>query len=270
MPAADLINPDASMWHWLAFDLRRYRLARGASAQQVADIMECSRSQVSNCEAMKRQPAEVELKRLDAAWRTNGHFVRIFKYARRNHDPNWYTEHLHYEERARSLRIWEPLKIPGLLQTPEYARVAIATEGWDDVDGAVSERMSRQAVLTRKNPPRMLVILDEGVIDRPVGGAEVMREQLRRLLEVSALPGVTLRVAPRRMGYHPGLAGAFKVMECVPEGDVTYTEASEGGRVVLDGGDVQKFVVRFEEIGADAMSRPESRDLIKRVMEATV
>jgi transcriptional regulator with XRE-family HTH domain len=267
MPAADLINPDASMWHWLAVDLRRYRLAKGVGAAEVAGIMECSRSQVSNYEAMKRQPAEDELKRLDTEWRTNGHFVRIFRYARRNHDPSWYTEHLHYEERARSLRIWEPLKVPGLLQTPEYARVAIETEGSADVDAGVSGRMARQRVLTRPTPPRMLVILDEGVIDRPVGGAEVMREQLRRLLELSALPDVTLRIAPRRMGYHLGLAGAFKIMNCVPEGDIAYTEATEGGRLVLDGGDVQRFVVRFDEIGADAMSRSESRGMIERVVE---
>jgi len=268
MPAADLINPDASMWHWLAYDLRRYRLSKGVSAAEVARVMGCSRSQVSNCEAMKRQPSEPELNRLDSAWRTNGHFARIYRYARRNHDPNWYVEHLHYEERAHSLRIWEPLMVPGLLQIPEYARVAIATEGWDDVDGAVSERMSRQAILARKSPPRMLVLLDEGVIDRPVGGAEIMRAQLSRLLEISTQPNVNLRVAPRKLGYHLGLAGAFKIINCAPEGDVAYTEASEGGRLVLDGGDVQKFVVRFDEIGADSAPRSESRDLIKRVLEA--
>lgn len=267
MAQADHINPDESLWHWLAVDLRRYRLARRETVQAVSDIMGTNRENVSSMEAMRRPPNEDHLIRLDAAWQTDGHFVRILKYARRNHDPNWYVEHLHYEERAKSLRLWEPLKIPGLLQTPEYARAAISTEGSTDVDAAVTARMARQSVLTRKDPPRMLVLLDESVVDRPVGGPKVMREQLRRLLEVSALPNVTLRVAPRRIGYHRGLAGAFKIMTCVPEGDVAYTEASEGGRVVLDGGDVQKFVVRFEEIGADAMPRTESRDLINRAME---
>lgn len=268
MPTADLISPDASMWHWLAYDLRRYRLAKGANAADVADIMECSRPQVSNFEAMKRQPAEAHLKRLDAAWQTSGHFCRIFRFARRNHDPSWYEEHLHYEVRAGVLRIWEPNKVPGLLQTSEYARIAIATEGSPDVPVAVKARMARQTVLTRKVPPRMHVLLDEGVIDRPVGDAGIMREQLGRLLEVSALPGVNLRIIPRKIGYHRGLAGAFKIMTCRPEGDVAYTEASEGGRVVLDPSDVEKFVIRFDEMGADAAPRSESRDMITQVMES--
>lgn len=267
MPAADLINPDASMWHWLAYDLRRYRLARGDSAAEVARIMGCSRSQVSNCEALKRRPSEAELKRLDDAWGTGGHFVRIFKYARRNHDPNWFVEHLHYEERAHTLRLFEPLIIPGLLQTAEYAGVAISAEGSADVERAVKTRMARQAILTKKAPPRLTVLLDECVIDRPAGGPDVMRAQLARLLEVSNLPNVTIRIFPRSAGYHLGLTGAFKVMGCDPEGDVAYTEASEGGRLVLDGTDVRRAAVRFEEIGADALGRTASRDLIRQAME---
>lgn len=267
MPAADLINPDASMWHWLAYDLRRYRLARQVSVTEAASIMQCSRPQVSNCEAMKRRPDPDQLKRLDDAWRTNGHFSRIFRYARGNHDPNWFMESLHYMERARSMRIFEPMVVPGLLQTPEYAQIAISMEGSADVDRAVKARMARQSTLTRKNPPRITFLLDECVIDRPVGGPEAMRRQLERILEISQLPNVIIRVVPRRVGYHLGVDGALKIMECEPEGYVAYAEASEGGRLVLDGADVRRFVVRFEEIGADALPRLESRELIQQVME---
>lgn len=268
MPAADRINPDASLWHWLAYDLRRYRLARGESATKVAGIMGCSRAHVSNFEAMNRRPSEKNLKPLDGAWRTNGHFVRIFTFARRDHNPNWYVEHLHYEARAHTVRIFEPLKVPGLLQTEDYARVAISTEGNADVDQAVAERMARQAIMNKNPPPRMSVLLDECVIDRPVGGREIMRAQLARLLEISRLPNVTIRVAPRSIGFHLGLAGAFKLMGCDPEGDVGYTEACEGGRLILDNGEARRLVVRFEEVGADALSRSASRDLIQRAMEA--
>jgi transcriptional regulator with XRE-family HTH domain len=264
VPAADLINPDASMWHWLAYDLRRYRLARKASAAEVATIMRCSRPQVSNYEAMKRRPELDQMKRLDEAWRTSGHFARIFRYARGNHDPNWFVEHLHYEQRARAIRLFEPLIVPGLLQTPDYARVAISTEGSTDVERDVKARMTRQAILTRT---RLIVLLDECVIDRPVGGPSIMREQLVRLLEISQFPNVIIQIAPRRVGFHLGMAGAFKIMECEPEGDVAYTEASEGGRLALDHADVQKFVVRFEEIGADSLPRSESREMIQRAME---
>ncbi|GAA4631945.1 hypothetical protein GCM10023196_063330 [Actinoallomurus vinaceus] len=195
------------------------------------------------------------------------HFVRLFTFAQEGHDPNWFREHLLYEARAYALRIFEPLIIPGLLQTEDYARVAIATEGSGDPEADLKLRMDRQRILTRKNPPRLHVLLDEGVLDRPVGGAKVMREQLARLLEVSEQPDVVVRVYPRSAGYYLGLTGAFKIMSCDPEGDIAYTEAAEGGRLVLDGPGVRRFVVRFDEIGADCLSRSASRDLIKRVME---
>jgi transcriptional regulator with XRE-family HTH domain len=267
MPAADRINPDASLWHWLAYDLRRYRLARGESATKVAGIMGCSRAHVSNFEAMNRRPSEKNLKPLDGAWRTNGHFVRIFTFARRDHNPNWYVEHLHYEARAHTVRMFEGLTVPGLLQTEDYARVAISAEGDADVDKAVADRMARQAILTRNPPTRLSFLLDECVIDRPVGGPAVMRAQLARLLELSSLPNVTIRIVPRDLGYHLGLSGSFKVMGCDPEGDVGYSEACEGGRLILDNGEARRLVVRFEEIGADALSRSASRDVIQRAME---
>lgn len=268
MPAADHINPDESLWHWLAYDLRRYRVARGETVTAVARIMETSREAVSSMEAMRRSPNKHHLRRIDDAWQTGKHFSRILNFARRNHDTNWFTEHLIYEERADTIKTFEPLVVPGLLQTEDYARVTIGTEGSSDVDRAVKIRLARQERLTRAKPPRLYVLLDECVIDRPVGGPEVMRAQLARLLEFSRLPNVTLRVVRRGTGYHLGLRGAFKIMTVRPEGDVAYTEASEGGRLELDSAAVRRAVLRFDEIGADALNRAESRNLLERVRES--
>jgi transcriptional regulator with XRE-family HTH domain len=265
---ADSINPDASLWHWLAFDLRRYRQARKQSVTEVGRIMGVARTSVSNFEAMRRRPDVDHMKRLDATWLTGGHFLRLLTFARLNHDPNWFKEHLLYEARARVLRIFEPLIVPGLFQTEDYARTVLVAEGAEDVATDLQIRITRQEILHRKNPPRVHVLLDEGVIDRQVGGPSIMRDQLTHLLAVSEPGGpVTVRAVPRSAGYHRGLKGAFKIMTCDPEGDIAYTEASEGGRLVLDGTGVARFVTRFDEIGADALSRSTSRDLIKRVME---
>ncbi|MEV5704695.1 helix-turn-helix transcriptional regulator [Actinoallomurus sp. NPDC052274] len=271
MSAADHINPDASLWHWLAFDLRRYRQARKQSVTEVGRVMGVARTSVSNFEAMRRRPDVDHLKRLDAAWRTGGHFLRLLTFARLNHDPNWFKEHLFYEARARMLRIFEPLIIPGLLQTEDYARLAIVAEAGgasEKTEADLKLRMDRQGLLTRKDPPRLHVLLDEGVLDRPVGGPDIMRRQLARLLEVSELPNIVLRVRPRSAGYHVGLMGAFKIMTCAPEGEVAYTEAAEGGRLVLDGTGVARFVTRFDDIGAECLSRSASREMLKRAMEA--
>lgn len=265
---ADHINPDESLWHWMAFDLRQYRQTRGASLTDVGAIMGVARQSVSNFEAMRRRPGVEHVKPLDATWKTNGHFLRLLTFARLNHDPNWFREHIELEARALTLKIFEPLVVPGLLQTPDYARVALAAGSAPDIERALEARLARQEILTRPNPPRTWALLDEGVIDRPVGGPKVMRAQLAHLLEMSELPQVVLRILPRTAGYHVGLDGGFKIMLVSPEGEVAYTEAAEGGRLVLDGSGVQRFALRFDQIGADALGRAGSRELITQVMES--
>lgn len=267
MSLAEYINPDESLWHWLAYDLRKYRQARNKSLTEVGRIMGVARQSVSNFEAMRRRPDVAHVKPLDIAWHTNGHFLRLLTFARLNHDPNWFREHIEYEARARVLKIFEPLVIPGLLQTEDYARVVLTAVPGADVEASLQARIARQAVWGGPNPPRAWILLDECVLDRPVGGPEVMRAQLARLLEMSELANVTLRVFPRSLGYHRGLTGAFKIISCDPEGDIAYTEAAEGGRLVLDGAGVRRFSVRFDEIGADALGRAASRELITSTME---
>jgi hypothetical protein len=87
-----------------------------------------------------------------------------------------------------------------------------------------------------------------------------------RLLEVSDLPNATVRVVPRDAGAHVGLGGAFKIMT-VTEGNVAYVEATGGGRLVMDAAEVRSFDVKYEQIGADALSRSSSRSLIADIME---
>lgn len=269
------MDPMSSMWAWLAYDLRRYRQSRGETLAAAGSAMGVSPQTFSNYEATFRRPDLKGVKALDKAWNTLGHFTRIFTYAQTAHVPDWFREHLEYEARARILRIWEPLVVPGLLQNEEYARTVFKVEGANDerandVEADVRVRMARQELLSRKSPPRVHVLLDEGVLDRPVGGPKIMRAQLAHLLEVSQLPNVNLRVHPRSDGYHRGLAGPFKIMTCDPEGDVAYTEAAEGGRLVLDSAGVRRFAARFDDIGAEALGRTATRELIKRVMEVMI
>lgn len=269
MPGVESLDPQASLWDFLAYELRKHRLQQGASLEAAGRLVNISASAFSNFEAGRRHPDLKRLARLDEVWETDGHFVRIATFARQGHDPNWFAEHLEYEARASALRIFEPLIVPGLLQTEDYARAVITAENdGGDVEGAVRQRMARQGILTKKNPPRLNVVLDEGVLDRPVGGPAVMRAQLVRLLEVSQMPNAVLCVVPRLGGYHPGLAGAFKVMTVEGGGDIAYTEAAEGGRLVLDGPGVHRFTLRYEGIGADALPRSTSRDVIRQAMES--
>ncbi|GAA2106677.1 DUF5753 domain-containing protein [Actinomadura alba] len=117
------------------------------------------------------------------------------------------------------------------------------------------------------DPPQLFVLLFEGLLEIPVGGPEVMRAQLKRLLEASESPNIVIRVVPKAAGAHPGLDGAFMVLS-VDTGDVGYVEAPGGGRLVPSAPEMRSFLLRYERIGQEALPVNLSRDLIRRAVEA--
>ncbi len=266
MAEREHLDPYNSMWDWISFDLRSWRDAHGLSLTQLGKIMGVDRTTVSNMEAGRRRLQEHHAKTLDRVWETNGHFGRLHHWARSGHDPDWYRQHTDLESRATLLRIFELSVVPGLLQTPDYARALLLAAPSGDVDAGVNARLARQRTLSKTEPPSLWVILDQSVIDRWVGGPEVMRGQLEHLLQLADLPNVVLRVVSRQAGAHLGLEGAFKIMT-VNRAETVYTEASEGGRLIRDPAEVDTFRTRFDLIGAKALPEHMSALLIKEVME---
>jgi transcriptional regulator with XRE-family HTH domain len=256
------------MWAWLAHDLRFYRNQRGLSGDSVAKLINCARSSLSRLENGEAKLDEGQAAALDERWQTGGHFGTILWYARLGHDPNWFKQHLDIESEASVIKVFEALVIPGLLQTPEYAYQLIAAGGPPDIDELLEERLSRQSVLNREPPPVLWVLLTENALDWPVGDAEVMRKQLAYLLEVSERPNIGIRVVPRSARAHFGLDGSFKIMSG-DYGDIAYTESPGGGRLVPSASEVRSYVLRYDRIGQKALPEDLSRDLIKKVMEAT-
>lgn len=160
----------------------------------------------------------------------------------RFHDilPGWFSMHVSLEGAASLIRQYEPHFIPGLLQTEEYARGvlrsgAIGQTRPEDTERHVALRMQRQDLLTRKDAPRLWVVMDETVLRRPVGGPEVMRAQIEKLLDATTLPHVTLQVAEFSAGPHPGTYGPFVLFRFpMPElPDMVYSEYLTGA-VYLD------------------------------------
>jgi transcriptional regulator with XRE-family HTH domain len=256
------------MWAWLAYDLRFYREKHKLSGEAFGKIIGAVRSTVSRMEYGDLKIDEKQAKAIDDHLDTGGHFLRLLTYAKLGHHPDWFKEHLGYETRASLLRIFELSLVPGLLQTEEYAHALFKSAGERDIDAQLAQRMSRQTILTRDPPPSLWILLDEQVLRRAIGGPRVMRAQLARLLEVADQPDVILRVIPASTGYHLGLEGStFKILT-VAEGDVAYTEATGGGRLILGTDEVRSFALRYDRIGAKALPEDPSRSLIAQVMEA--
>nr|WP_306432929.1 helix-turn-helix transcriptional regulator [Streptomyces harenosi] len=160
----------------------------------------------------------------------------------RFHDilPGWFSMYVSLEGAASLIRSYDPHFVPGLLQTEEYAR-GVLTSGAigqtrpDDIERHVALRMRRQELLTREDAPRLWAVMDETALRRPVGGPEVMRDQIDKLLEATKLPHVTLQVAQFATGPHPGTYGPFVLFRfAMPElPDMVYSEYLTGA-VYLD------------------------------------
>src|SRR5262249_14551798 len=120
-----------------------------------------------------------------------------------------------YEASASIIRQFEPLVMPGLLQTEEYTRAVLNLHEIpaDKADLYVASRRERQELLDREDPPEFFFIIDESVLLRSIGGKSVMQRQLQHLLRLARYPRVTIQVLPFSIGVHPGLRGPFVLLE---------------------------------------------------------
>jgi transcriptional regulator with XRE-family HTH domain len=146
-------DPMTSMWAWMAHDLRLYRMRHQLTQEELGQVLGCVKSTVSRLESAQLQLDAKQSAKLDTLWNTHGHFTRLLEYARRAHDPDWIKQHADFEARATEIKSFEALLIPGLLQTPEYTRELFRTAGSDNIDERVEERMRRQEILARSDPP---------------------------------------------------------------------------------------------------------------------
>jgi transcriptional regulator with XRE-family HTH domain len=187
--------------------------------------------------------------------------------------PRWFRTYVDLESAATLIRTYEGQFIPGLLQTDDYIRAVIGgaqlEESSEEMGRRVRLRMARQTLLTREHPPRLWAVVDEAALRRPVGGPEVMRGQLERLIDASKLPNVTLQVLPFAVGAHSGMTGAFSILRFAdPElPDVVYLEHLTNA-VYLDKRDeVERYLDVMESLCDDSEHPGRTVELLERVLD---
>jgi hypothetical protein len=187
--------------------------------------------------------------------------------------PAWFRAYVDLESAASLIRTYEGQYIPGLLQTDDYIRAVVQgahlTDTSDDVGRRVRLRMARQTLLTRDHPPRLWAVLDEAALRRPVGGPEVMRGQLERLLEATKLANVTLQVLPFATGAHPAMAGAFSVLRFGDQElpDVVYLEHLTGASYLEKRDEVERYLDIMELLCLQAEPPARTVDLLQQILE---
>jgi transcriptional regulator with XRE-family HTH domain len=254
-----------------AEELRIARTAADLTQAQVAEAISYSSALVAKVETSERRPSGDFARRCDAVFGTGGLFARIQRRIGEEAVMPWFREWAAIEQEATALRGFEPLFVPGLLQTEAYARAVLTGSGLhtaEEVEQQLTARLNRQEILTRERPPLLTVVIDEFVLRRPIGGPEVMREQLLHLAKVGAsLPRVRIHVVPVAAGAYRGLNGPF-VIGTLPTGeDIVYLEGQIYGQTLDRTEDVNIAVSVWESIRGEALTHQQSLELILEVAE---
>jgi transcriptional regulator with XRE-family HTH domain len=269
----------------LAAELRRLRERTGLTGEEVADRLGWSGSKVSRIELHRIGVKRDDLRHLlDLYGVGNAHREELLALAAESKQKNWLeaitasfppenAAYFHAEAEAQSIWNWEPQVVPGLLQTPEYARAVMQL--WlrmfpapqKEADRRVEARLMRQQLLTRDPPLELSVVIDESVLHRRFGHDAVMQQQLTRLAEASDLPNVEVRIYPLDGADSPLTTGAFAYMQFlhvhdVPLNDIVSVEHLEGSYYLEDDEQTFRYRVAFEYLVGKALDPEQSRDLI--------
>lgn len=260
---------------FFASELRRARSAAGLSQEALGKRIGFSAEMVGKVENGDRRPSDKFAEGCDVVFSGLGDvFTRLLQKAERSRGvyPAWFASWVDAEHRASVLRSWEPLMVPGLLQTAEYARATFeawqAVDGFGETDELVAARLARQTIFEQPSPPLFLAVMDEGVLHRRVGDAKVMRVQFEHLFTLAERPRITVQVVPADVGVHVGLLGGFAVASFPDETPgMAYLETPDEGEITKDPVTVNKITVTYDLLRASALSASASRDLIAKVAE---
>jgi transcriptional regulator with XRE-family HTH domain len=269
----------------LGAELRRLREQAQRTVAEVAKSLGWSESKLSRIETANSSIRNADLQLLLGAYEVpEQKMARLTAFANMARQRAWwegygdalldpYKTLLGFESEAKSIFAYDALILHGLLQTNEYASAIIRAvsvgERPDVIEQRVAVRMARQAVLTREPPVELCVVIDEAALRRPVGGVHVMRRQLRRLLEVSEQPAITLQVLPFSVGAHRGVDGSFTILE-FPAGlddPLAYSEGMTGGVFRSKSDDLRRYWSSLEALRAAALSPEKSTEFIAGVVE---
>jgi transcriptional regulator with XRE-family HTH domain len=271
----------------LGLILRGLRERAGLTGEEVGAVIERSGSWVSRIETGRVGLRSRDLSDLLSLYKVEDPTVRsqLQTLAREGKRRGWwsqyadavsgpYATYIGFEADAQALLVYEAAVVNGLLQTEDYARALIAGASLppdpdDVVERKVKVRMERQELLTQPNPLTLRVILDESVLLRPIGGAEVYRAQLKQLIERSGLPNIAIQVVPFEGAPHPGLTGSFTVVKfpSADDPDIAYIEGASGD-IFAESEDALSFNEIFDHLSAIALSPKDTLDKITKFVRS--
>jgi transcriptional regulator with XRE-family HTH domain len=265
--------------------LRSLRQAKGVTRDQAGYEIRASESKISRMELGRVSFKERDVVDLLKLYGVDdaGERERLLTLAREANTPGWwhsygdvlstwFQNYLDLEQSAELIRTYEIQFVPGLLQTDAYARAVITlghgTATADEIDRRADLRMARKKMLERDESPRLWAVLDEAVLRRPIGGKEVLREQITALLEACEHPSVRLQVIPFESGGHAAAGGAFAILRFpYPDmPDVVYLEHLTSGLYLDKREDVDHYAAAMGRLTIEAEPPARTPELLRKAL----
>jgi transcriptional regulator with XRE-family HTH domain len=250
-------------------ELRARREQIGLLQREFAEKAHVSVSSVKQYEAGKKKPGRKFATWCDDFYTCPGTFERLYDGMIAESYPSWFGPRVLFEDKATCIHEWEMRGIPGLLQTRSYASAVIrACRPYDPeekLEQVAAARIERQNILIRDDPPKLWVVLGEGVVRQAVGGVRVMREQLDHLLSLADAQGIVLQILPFAVSDAPGVDGPAALFEFDNAPPVAYLEGWGSGRVIKDPGEVTAIATALSMIKGCALSPIDSAQLMTKI-----
>ncbi|GAA3767846.1 helix-turn-helix domain-containing protein [Salinactinospora qingdaonensis] len=268
----------------LGRELRRLRETRGLSVAQAAKAVGWGSSKLSRFETAERRITAGDLDKLLNTYKIEDGVEReaLQMLAKQAKERGWWWKYRDvfgaralpdFEAEASVIRTYESIVIPGLLQTPNYATALFQGDCHaqpEQIDRLVEARLARREIMTRiEQPPRLTAVIDEAALRRPIGGREVMREQLDYLLRIGQAHNIDLHVLPFVAGAHSGLSGSFTILDFPEPTDlsVVYTDTLTSGAFEEQIDDVDRYMRTFGDLQGSALSKQQSEQFIRDVLQ---
>ncbi|WP_405480271.1 helix-turn-helix domain-containing protein [Streptomyces sp. NBC_00009] len=252
-------------------ELRHARERAGLTQQALGELLFVSGSYVGQMEAGTRRILPDMAQRLDEALGTAGFFVRHCVKANESKHPEHFAEAAEAEAIAIEIRQYESLLIPGLLQTPSYARAVFLayqpTAPEEAIDKLVAARMERTRLLDDPTEPLLWAVLDEAALRREVGGPAVMAEALRHIAALIGRRRVIVQVVPFSAGAHASMTGFLQLLHFADAPPLAFIEAPSTGQLTDDPATVARHQLSYDLLRADALTPKQSLALIAAVAE---
>jgi len=271
----------------LGTQLRRLREAGGISREVAGKAIRASEAKISRLELgrvgfKQRDVADLLALYGIADEQEQEEFLAL---ARRANSPGWWRQYgdvlpgwveryFGLEQAAMVIRTYEPQLVSGLLQTESYARAVIQLRHLhartDEIERRVALRMTRQQVLTQPEAPSLWAVLDEAALRRPLGSQEILRAQLRNLIEMAELPNIKLQVAPFHAGGHAATGGgAFTILRFAQSDlpDIVYLEQLDSALYLDKKRDTDNYLTIMDNLCVQAESPTETTNVLDRILQ---